>query len=84
MPSMRVIARHRRRPGRQGARDAVAQHARVAGEEVDLVAGLQRQRVARIVDGDVFEQPAGLVPAALRKLAKRRDMRLLARRAAER
>ena len=73
-----------RRPGRQGARDAVAQHARIAGEEVDLVAGLQRQRVARIVDGDVLEQPARLVPAALRQPAEGCDMRPLARRAAKR
>ena len=41
-------SRASRAPGRQGAGDAVAQHARVAGEEVDLVAGLQRQRVQRV------------------------------------
>jgi hypothetical protein len=32
---------------RPTARDAISQHARVAAEEVDLVPGLQRQRVAR-------------------------------------
>ena len=33
-----------------GARDAVAQHARIAGEEIDLMAGKQRQRIARRLD----------------------------------
>ena len=37
----RVIAGHAVRPCRHGACDAIAQHARIAGEEVDLVAGEQ-------------------------------------------
>ena len=63
----RVIAGHVRRPGRQRARDAVAQHARVAAEEVELVAGLQRQQVARVLDRHVLEHLRGRVPAARRR-----------------
>ncbi|MER8482729.1 hypothetical protein NKH12_09475 [Mesorhizobium sp. M1322] len=37
-----VVARHAALPGRQRAADAVAQHAGIAGEEIDLVPGLQR------------------------------------------
>ena len=55
----RVVVRHALRPGGQGPRDAVAQHARVAGQEVDQLAGLQSQEVARVVDGHVLKDAAG-------------------------
>ena len=74
-----MVAGHRRVPGRQGAGDAVAQHAAVAGEIVDLVAGLQRQRVARMVDRDVLQRLARGVPAAGGEMAERGDVGRLAR-----
>ena len=58
-------------PGRQRARDAVAQHARLAAEEVDLMADLQRKQVARLPDRDVFQHLRGRVPAALDQVAER-------------
>ena len=72
MPSTRVVARHRRAPLRQRARDAVAQHARVAGEEVDLVAGLQRQRVARVARAQVLQHAARPRASGPRRRAPRR------------
>jgi len=46
------------------ARDAVAQHARIAEQEIGLVAGLQRQRVERMINGEVFEHARSGAPAA--------------------
>ena len=62
----RVIARHVRRPVGQRAGDAVAQEPGIAGEEVDLVTGLQRQQVVRMVGADPQDRPARLVPACPR------------------
>ena len=76
----RMIARQRLIPVRQRLFDAGAQHRRVAGEEIDLMAGLERQRVARIRVGEIGEHLAGLVPAALGEMAERGDMAALARR----
>lgn len=77
----RVIAGHRRIPVGQGARDPVAQHPRMPGEEVDLVPREQAQRIARRLDRHVLEHPARRVPAPLDQMAERRDMALLPRRA---
>ncbi len=74
-----VVARHAPLPRRQGPADAVAQHAGIAGEEIDLVSHLQRQRVERVVDRDVLKDAGGVMPAALCQMAERGDMRLLAR-----
>ena len=51
---------------------------RIAGEEVDLVAGLQRQQVVRMSMPTPQERPARLVPAALDQMADRGEMPLLA------
>ena len=59
-------------PGAVGARDAVAQHARVAGEEVDLVARLQRQRSQRVADAQVLEHRARRRASGRRPGARRR------------
>jgi hypothetical protein len=59
---------------------AVAQHAGIAGEEVDLVPGLERNAVERIIDGDVFEDAASLVPASTGERAKSGDVSLSPRR----
>jgi hypothetical protein len=61
----RVIAGNTLTPRRQCACDAVAQHARVPGEEVNLVAALQRERIARILHAQILERPAGRPPAPL-------------------
>ena len=65
-------------PVRLGARDAVAQHARVAGEEVDLVAHLQRQQVLRVADAQVLQDAAGPVPLAVGQCAGGRHVQGLA------
>ncbi len=67
----RVVTGHGALPGRQRARDPVAQHARVAGEEIERVSGLQRQRVARVVDAQVLQRARRVVPAALQQQADR-------------
>ncbi len=74
----RVVAGDRGAPRRQGARDPVAQHARVAAEEVDLVTGVQRQRVKRVVDAHVFQRAAGIAPAAVDQRGNRLHMASLA------
>ena len=75
----RVIARHAVRPRRQRARDAVAQHARLAAEEVELVADLQRQQVARVFDRDVLQHLRRRVPAAFDQMVDGVEMALLLR-----
>ena len=74
----RVVAGHAGVPVRLGTRDAVAQHARVAGEEVDLVAHLQRQQVLRVADAQVLEDAAGAVPLAVGQGTGRRHVQGLA------
>ena len=51
-------------PGRQRACDAIAQHARITAEEIDLVANMQRQCIARVGDADVLEHAPRGTPAA--------------------
>jgi hypothetical protein len=70
----RMIARHTLAPGWHGACKAITQHARVTGKEIDLMAGLQRQRIERFVDGQILQYSASLVPAPTGKPSKRRDM----------
>lgn len=79
-----MVARHAALPRRQRAADAVAQHAGIAGEEIDLVPGLQRQRIERKLDGYILEQTGGFMPVSCSKMAKCCDMRLLARRGGKR
>src|SRR5690606_28720461 len=74
----RVVARHAVRPLRQGARDSVAQHTGVAGEEIDLVAGEKSERIARMLDGNILERGRSLVPAAARQMTEGRDMGVFA------
>ena len=74
-----MIARHAVRPGRQRARDAVAQHARLAAEEVELVADLQRKQIARVFDRDVFHHLRGRVPAAFDQVVDGVEVALLLR-----
>ena len=79
-----MVAGHAALPGRQRTADSVAQHAGVAGEEIDLVPGLQRQRVERKFDGDILEDAAGFMPASPGEMAKGCNMRLLALRRGKR
>ena len=83
-PENGVVARHALLPGGQRPADAVAQHARIAGKEVDLVSHLQRHGVERIVDRDVLEDASGVVPASLRQMTEGAHMRLFAHGASER
>ena len=75
----RVIARHAVRPRRQRPRDAVAQHARLAAEEVELVADLQREQVVRVFDRDVLHHLRRLVPAAFDQVVDGVEVALLLR-----
>jgi hypothetical protein len=52
----------------------------VAGEEVDLMPGEEREGVTRGLDGDILEQLAGAMPAALDEMTDGRHMALLAHR----
>ena len=74
------IARHRRAPVRQHARDPVAQVQRVAAQEVHQVRGLQRDGIARVVDQHRVEGPAGVVPLVAHELVAGGQQQLLARR----
>ena len=49
-----AIARHLFIPGRQHARDAVAQAERIAHEEIADVRDLQREQIARVIDQHSF------------------------------
>ena len=67
-------------PCRQGAGDAVAQHAGMAGEEIELMSDLQRQQIARVRDGNIFQDARCLMPAPVQQMADRGNMsRLLCR-----
>ncbi len=59
----RVVPGQGLAPVGERARNPIAQHARVTGEEVDQVAGLQGKRVARILSAQVFEGAGGVAPA---------------------
>jgi hypothetical protein len=48
-----TVARHRGVPGRQDLRDAVAQHRRLAQQEIAYVRRLQREQVTRVLDDDL-------------------------------
>ncbi len=74
-----VIARHAVRPRRQCTCDAVAQHARFAAEEVELVADLQREQVVRMFDRDVLHHLRRLVPAAFDQMVDGVEVALLLR-----
>jgi len=74
----RVMPGHAGVPVGLGTRDAVAQHARVAGEEVDLVAHLQRQQVQGVTDAQILQDAAGTMPLALRQCAGGRHVHGLA------
>ncbi len=74
----RVIAGHTRAPCRQSPGDAVAQHSRVTGVKVDQVPGLQGQRIARVVDAQVFQGPACIPPTPFDQFADGLEMRALA------
>lgn len=80
----RVIAGHRLVPHRQCARDAVSQHTRVASEEVHLMSDLQRERVARVVDGQIFEDRTRLMPMPTHQRTERCNVALFARRTRKR
>ncbi|MBK8210899.1 MAG: hypothetical protein IPK78_14000 [Rhodospirillales bacterium] len=69
-----VMPGHALVPYRHGASDTVAQHSRRAGVKVDEVSRLQRQHVAGIFDGKVFQRPASIVPAAVDQMADRDDV----------
>ena len=73
-----VIARHVGRPVRTGPADPVAQHGRVAGQEVEQLADLQGQRIARILFGDLRQQGGRLGEPPLDHGAQRRHMAGLA------
>ena len=64
-----MAARHAGTPMRLGTRDAVTQHARVAGKEIDLVAHLQRQQVLRMAEAQVLEDAASPLPLAMGQCA---------------
>ena len=75
----RVVAGHGRRPGRQGAGDAVAQQARVADVEIDQMPDLQGDDIRRVVDGDVLQRPPGAMPVPGEQMADGLDVTALAR-----
>ena len=73
-----VEARHTLAPGGQGACDPVAQHAGVPSEEVDLMARLKCERVLRVFDRYILEDPSRLVPTSFDNVANRLKMAGLA------
>ena len=73
-----VKVRHSFRPGGQGAGNAVAQHARVAGQEIHLLAGLQRQNVQRVGDGDILKDASRVLEFSNHDRIDRRDVSGLA------
>ena len=72
-----VVVGHAFGPGGQGAGDPVAQVAAVAQQEVHELARLQRQDIARELDGDVLQDAAGGADLPGQKAADGRDMALL-------
>jgi hypothetical protein len=74
-----VVTGHALVPGGQCAGNAVPQHARVTGEEVHLVPGLQREQVVRVLQAQVFQHPGGLVPVAVRHQPRGLQVQALAR-----
>jgi hypothetical protein len=75
----RVVARHVRPPFRQGATNAVTQHAPVTAKEIQQVAGLQGEDILRPDDAHIFQAHAGLLPAPLQQRADGLEVALLAR-----
>jgi hypothetical protein len=74
----RRIARHCFAPSRKHPREAISQHARVPGQEVDQMTGLQRQRIARVRGVHVLEDPTCVAEAALDNVPNRFEMAALA------
>ena len=73
-----AVARNVAVPVRQDARDAVAQHHRLAEEEVALMPELQGQQVARIVDQHGAVEVSGALQVALEPGAQRLHVPALA------
>lgn len=65
-----MAARHLRRPGRVYPGDAITQHARIAGEEIHLLAGLQRQDVVGVFDAQALQAAPGQLQLALSSAAR--------------
>ena len=70
----KMIARPVFAPRRQGARDAVPHHARITHEEIDVMADLQRQQIARMVDRHPLQRCRRVMKVAGRELAQGLEM----------
>ncbi len=74
-----AVAGHVVVPVRQRLRHAVAQHQRVAEEEIDDVRGLDCDQVARVLDRDRVVELDRALEVAFQPGARGRDVRALAR-----
>src|SRR5262245_201824 len=73
-----VITGHTCIPVWERTRDAISQHAGIAGEEVDLMSRLQGQSITRVTDAQILENQAGCAPSSLDEQTNRLQMLTLA------